>query len=288
MRIILAVDPFEESLRLSPPDFSCLKSWVQNPQAEILPVYVLPNSETSRDLDNIWLPDEFKDFAPLKILPTKALGRKREAEALLNYTDEVQADVVVLVSHGTLTAKKLYGGFVESILLKSEKPIVVLAENSKSNTTHGKLIFISDFSKESYEAFSIFISNFKDIKPSVLLFNAIPLPAFTRSGPIYQQALDILPVSYWHQQETWAAQLAEPFLKIASEKQIICQLEIRSQVISVEDAIKDLLEKEDASLFAMVTVSGTLQRLLVGSISRFVLKHRKQPLWLCGPQGFKS
>ena len=288
MKIVLAVDPFEEILQFSPPDFNCLKSWVKDPKTDIIPVYVVPLSMSHQNLGEIWLPPQFQDFAPLRVVSATALGRKREVDALLSVASQSNSDVIVLLSQGTLTAKKLFGGFAEAALLKSEKPVLFLADGSEKRPPYKKVIFATDFSKESFEAFSVLISQIKQLNLGVILFHAIPVPSFTRIGPIYQQALDILPASYWITQEEWAHSQADPFLHLACEHKVNCKLIVRSQVISIEDSLKDLLEVEKTSLIAMVTVSSSLQRLLVGSISRFILRHRKQPVWLCGTQGLKS
>lgn len=290
MKIILAVDLHESDIQRDPLIYEELKLWCENIATDVRPVFVY-SSGSEVDLSSDFLstmpepPENLKAFAPLKVLQTPQVGRKKEIEALLNYASEQGADLIALVSQGKSgLEKKLLGSFAETLLLKSEIPLLFLDQEMGLREKTNKVLFATDFSVASKEAFGIFLNHIKHQQPEIVLFNAILLPQFSATGQVYAQALNILPQQYWDDQRKWAEARGNEFVALAQNTGLQARVEIANQVYSIENSIHEVVRREKVKLVAMVSVSQPLQRFLIGSVSRSILRTRIKPIWICGPQ----
>lgn len=292
MKIILAVDPFEKDPIL--PQYSDLSRWCQNPKVDVKPVYVISSakvSEVLKEVDSIdaALPEYVKQFAPLEILIQPLVSRKKEIETVLQYAHEQEADMIALMSRGKYNLeKKILGSFAESLLHKSDLPILFLREDGSIEEPSDKVLFATDFSLASMQSFSLFLSHVKDQAPEVVLYNAIPLPHFVSAGPVYAHSLAVLPQGYWDEQKRSAEKAALSYLRLAESQGLKCRFVIENQVASVEGAIKDLIKREKIRLVGLVSVSSSFQRLVLGSVSQGILRDNIRPIWVCGPQCLES
>lgn len=282
MKIVLAIDPFDKNLAEQEPRFETLAKWCKNTKVDVVPIYIAPADKASVVLPPI---KEIEEFAPLHVV-TQAGGRKKEIEALLKFAKEQDAEVIALISQGKSTLDKMVlGSFSESLLLKSEVPILFVGDKSDTIKRENKVIFLTDFSDASWRAFVLLLRQMQDRKPEIVIFNAIPLPQFVQSSPIYAHAMNLLPDAYWEEQKLLAEQEAMKFQHLATMNGYQSRIVIANQVASIDRSIRQLLSIENVKFIAMASVSNSLQRFLVGSVSRSILRDRIiRPVWICGPQ----
>jgi nucleotide-binding universal stress UspA family protein len=291
MKIILAIDLYETEIQKDPLIYKELNRWCENAKTDVQPVFIHSTTlEEEMILDHLPHTGSNFDFtllapfADLKVLHMPGATRKKEIEALLSYAKEQQADLIALVSQGKATVeKKLLGSFAESLLLKSEMPLLFLEEEVRIKSNLDKVLFATDFSEASTEAFSLFLKHMNQAKPEIVLFNAIQLPQFRAAGPVYSHAMQVLPQNYWEEQRQWAETQGKALVEIAEARGFQVRLEISNQVFSIETSIHEIVRREKVKLVAMVSVSSLMQRLLLGSVSRSILRNRIKPIWICGP-----
>ncbi len=290
MKIILAVDLYDESER-DPFIYEELNKWCSDVKVDVKPVFihasspevdVFTNQMVQPSVDYATL---LKPFSELKILHLPVVGRKKEIEELLSYAKEENADLIALISQGKSgLEKKLLGSFAEALLLKSEIPLLFLDGESNSREKVNKILFATDFSEASKKGFNILLKQVKNQNPEIVIFNAIQLPQFSAAGHVYTQALNILPQQYWDEQRRWAEKNGSELQIEAQNMGLSARVEIANQVYSIENAVHEVVRREKVKLVAMVSVSQPLQRFLVGSVSRTILRTRIKPIWICGPQ----
>ncbi len=296
MKIILAIDLYDETER-DPSIYEELTQWCSDVKLDVQPVFIHVSSPELDVFSNQMIQPTvdytalLKPFADLKILHLPIVGRKKEIVALLDYAKQENADLIALVSQGKSgLEKKLLGSFAEALLLKSEIPLLFLDEESSNRERVNKILFATDFSEASKKGFSTLLKQVKHHKPELVIFNAIQLPQFSASGHVYAQALNVLPQQYWDEQRKWAEKNGSDFQTEAEKMGLSARVEIANQVYSIENAIHEVVRREKVKLVAMVSVSQPLQRFLIGSVSRTILRTRIKPIWICGPQSldFKS
>ena len=290
MKIILAVDLYDETER-DPLIYDELSKWCSDVKTDVQPVFIHVSSPEVDVFTNQMVQPRvdyaalLKPFADLKIIHTPIITRKKEIEELLAYAKEQNADLIALISQGKSgLEKKLLGSFAETLLLKSEIPLLFLEEEVSSREKVNKILFATDFSEASKKGFHILLNHVKLQKPEIVIFNAIPLPQFSAAGHVYAQALNVLPQRYWDEQRKWAEDKGDEFQNIALKMGLSTRIEIANQVYSIENAVHEVVRREKVKLIAMVSVSQPLQRFLIGSVSRTILRTRIKPIWICGPQ----
>lgn len=289
MKVILAIDPFEHELSLHEHILEELRPYVSD-LSDIRPVYIFSGFSDSSiptiiEETNKRLPQQFKEFfAPIRVLFTYKDGHQKSAEKLSLYADEQGADFIALLSLKKRDLQsKIFGGFSEALLARSTKPLLFLPE-FKNTSQSNKALFATDFSNSSEAAFKKFLKHIKPKTSELILFHAIQLPQFATAGPIYAQALDLLPQNYWIEQEAWAQKRAKELEVLAQAENIKLKVIIQNQVSSVEVAIYKVMQSEQVSLLGASSTNTALHRLLLGSVSKSLLKNRELLLWVCGPQ----
>lgn len=294
MKIILAVDLYDDTKR-DPLIYEELSKWCSDVKIDVKPVFIRVSSPEMDVFTNQMIHPQvdyanlLKPFADLKIIHTPIVGRKKEIEALLDYAKEEKAELIALVSQGRKgLEKKLLGSFAETLLLKSEIPLLFLDEETSNHEKVNKILFATDFSDASKMGFNILLKQVKRHNPEIIIFNAITLPQFSAAGNIYTQALNILPQQYWDEQRKWAEDRCNELLNEAKKFGLSARMEIVNQVYSIENAVHEVVRREKVKLVAMVSVSQPLQRFLIGSVSRSILRTRIKPIWICGPQSLDS
>jgi nucleotide-binding universal stress UspA family protein len=292
MKIILAIDPFEKDLKLNQACLEDLKYWCRNPKVDIKPVYVISASKVSEvfqevgEIDSI-LPHFVRDFAPLEVLIQPLASRKKEIEALLSYAEEQDADMIALLSQGKNSfQKKVLGSFAEALLLKSDLPLLFLKEDGVSPGQENKVLFATDFSAASKDAFHTLLGQLKGQRPEIVIFNAILLPNFVNAGPVYAHSLAVLPQSYWEERRMDALLEGQALVKLAKAEGYEAKVIIENQVALLESVLVETMKKEKVRLLAMASVSAPMQKFLLGSLSRNVIRDNIRPIWLCGSRCF--
>ena len=284
MKIILAIDAHDKQTELSPLIYEELKNWCVNIKTDVLPVYVSSQPMES----DLVLPKGFEEFAPLKVL-FSGRGRRKEADVLIEYAEELGASILAFVSKGLGNQdQKILGSFAEAIVLRSHKPLLFLGESPSSNLSmkSSKVLFMTDFSEASRQALSILMEQLKPQSPEIFIFHALELPSLALAGSVYAQALNLLPASYWADEERKAKVLGEKFVQLAQENGFKAKLILMSKVLSASEAVRRVIAQEQITLVAAVALNNGLFKLPLNQMESNL--NKTQPVWICGPRAVNS
>lgn len=298
---VWAIDPFEGKLRPHRFEVRNLLAWTKATGGKIQPVYVL-----KLDLSNLTSTEQIEvkackinemeaaignylqeigcteTLAP-RVLVISEGSVESMVERLVKYSDDVAAEMIIVSSRGRKGFDRfVFGSFAETLLLKSRRPIYFLThQNGTSLAERGnKVLFATDFSKNSELAFRVLIKQAKASNSEIILYYAITLPP----------SLIIAPDDFCNQQELAAKSDAQNWINEANSQGVKVNLIIQYVGIpsNVAQSIIDLAKQKSARFVAMASSSGKMESLVFGSVAREVFKKNLFPVWTCGPHTIAS
>lgn len=299
-RIIWAIDPFGGNRDILHSAAWCIRALVKGSPAEVQPVYVLP--ERSADLPFQMGPEFVKavqtsaqdevesvltriripNVLPLRVLSCASFTVREAAHELIRFAKETQSELIVVSSHGRRGIQRwLLGSFAETLSLYADVPLVVVQPNWKRTPGFGTILYPTDFSRQSIQAFSAILDFAEKQKSRVILFHKVTDSFY----PVYDFALAAHDIYEQGIQEGILAneQTASKVVSEAGKRGVSVDIVFdRSRKGSVEQAILNQSQRV-GGIIAMVSHSGPLSSVLIGSITRQVLRGSKRPVWVVHP-----
>ena len=310
--VIWAIDPFENETRLDPSKVSQLMHWIHISNYRILPVHILPPSEdlpeelavhessesskaisaAKKAIEQVLKTLKISNVLPTQILFQSDSSRKGAVSTLLEFSEGVQAPWIIVSSHGRSGIHRLVlGSFAENLLLESKCPIYFLTHGGapkKRNATLNRVLFATDFSNFSREAFLSLLQQAIRSKLEIVLFHDASVPismlASAGLGSTLLIEQDFLPT-----QVKWAEEESLQWKALAEERGISLRFVVKRGGVS-EDVGKAILataETEEVDIVALASVSGALTSLVVGSVARDVFRANLFPVWIYGMKCLK-
>ena len=194
-RIIWAVDPSAKE-ELQTAAISAVKTLATNRSATIEPVYLLSTfldsvpSQSFGDtvaLTRAAISNRFQkllvelkqlspEMKPLTVLTGTELSKRRMALELNSYAKSQRADVIVLATHGRTGPERwLLGSFAESLIRESEIPLLVVDPHWTTNDVFNTILFPTDFSDLSKEAYLEVLDLAETLQSSITIFHKVTL-----------------------------------------------------------------------------------------------------------------
>ncbi|NDD90900.1 universal stress protein [bacterium] len=229
-------------------------------------------------------------------------SRSEAVHALIEFAKESQAEVFVLerLSGARKTGK--IGGFAETLLLKSEIPVLVVGHHRAVKKTVGKkaakktgltsrtpkkILLALDLEGDSTPIIEEVGSWARRMKAQVHLYHAAA--PFPLTG--YRPAADIYPgdwsgpvapttLSAWRGDvEARKKELAR-LSKILIRKGVECTVEVDSESTRAASGILKSKKRNHADWIAISGRSGRWSALIMGSVSRRVAREADCPVWV--------
>ncbi|MBY0471801.1 universal stress protein [bacterium] len=239
--------------------------------------------EGQKDLDSVLKQIKIPGVRPLKVVTEDSFAIRDGAKHLVNYAKKVGAEMIVVSSHGRKGLKRwLIGSFAETLSLYSDVPLYIVHPHWKKDPTVKKILFPTDFSDASGKAFHKLL-NFASLQNAkVTLFNKVggmAFPAFDLGLPAYYATYaNVIKEELADNQEK-----AKHWIALGKSRGVqVNVLFDRSHKVSVVEAILKASEKM-GGMIAMVSQTGNLYSILLGSTTRQVIRQSKQPVWIIHP-----
>lgn len=296
-RVLWAVDPIAEDGKLQHKMFKALTQIVPKQNVVIEPVTVtspsvqVPNASfaafmveqknAAEKLLNKWI-KSLKDkrvisptFLPCDGLTTGAMVRE-----LLDYARTVKADFIAVGTHGRKGVQRFFiGSFAETLLLHSEIPVVLVNPSVTSAKPIKHILFATDFSAASSDAFDRVIGLAATLKAKVTLYSKIeyfvPQTAELMKVSHYQDFLENDKQSRKKKGDRWCAR--------AEAQGVDATLFLDEQTTFIPEGILYTAKKKKADLVAMASSSGFWATNLVGSVVRKLVRLSPLPVWVIHP-----
>lgn len=302
-KIIWSIDAFEEKEDLQQRAARVLSVFQNKTYAEIEPVFVLGSTELNWPMD--YSTDWMRDFqnnlrthleeviqatgfprilAP-KIIVEPLASTSAAVESLLDYATNQNVDMIIVGSHGRKGLDRFFlGSFAETLLVHSEVPVLVIGGSTKVETQFSRILFPTEFGDYSREVFRRTISAAQQMKASVILYHAVPVPARIVMDTGYYPSLygvegemvsleDFLKLQSDHQ-----VHRAQSWAEWAKTEGVDCRCKVENAVEPVDELICKQALQEECDLIVMEGQSGPIRVALLGSIARNVVRSATCPV----------
>lgn len=300
-KLIWAIDPTQ-----NPADAKNivieLKTWAKHLKCEILPVTIISKSIMNLPFD-IGLPwrDTFvpsmekavdlylkktnlKDHLPPELLFIPWISTRKMADALTQFAKKQKALIIFAHTRAKSTRSPVrFGGFTEALITSSHIPVLLLNPNSLPSalptSKDPSILFPTDFTRQSKTFLTKIQPWAKSLNAKIILYNQLETPYIYPTD--YNDNWHYLTVnvvtmmseiekSRIHKAKLWAADLLKHHTK--------CTTLINRQKRDLVTDILQTAKQNKANLIAMVSHSGPIAELVIGSIAHDVLLQAKCPM----------
>lgn len=305
MRIIWAIDAFEDNKELNQKMAEYVTHLHNTTQAEIEPLYLLRENEIVLPTYEVpaWVTDHSRTAESLfrevlsdfnlpflldpKVIPHASQSHGGAAETLANYAQKTKTDMIIVGSHGRQGFQRfLIGSFAESLLLQSETPVCVIGNHATKTKTSGNILFPTEFGEHSKDNFRHILQLAKSLKSGIVILHAITRPIESvfeiDSRPQvynYMGRMLTLDQIIEHQIETQTHH-AQHWVTWAQNEGVEATFFIDNTFRAIDDLILDTIEKHQIDLVTMEAQSGPLSAALLGSYTRNVVRKAPCPVYV--------
>lgn len=306
-KVLWAVDAFEEHNSLQENVIKTLRLLANkcSPEIEVKiePVYVLSPDQLNlpRDYGGQFITQyqpaaklafeqrlkqyQVPEFQEPKILVFNQYSLRSHVQHFLEYANDVQADLIILGTHGRQGFSRIMlGSFTEALLVISKIPVLVIGQTIKPETQFNRILFPCELDSEPEDSnLPEAIEIAKQLKAKLTLLNAIPplLEPVFQSG-VYLLGGGWIPSFQFSEKEVEKrTQFAEKWMKWGHQAGVQMDYKIDSQNTSVVDAVvSEAKNTTDIDLIVMKARSGPVAAALLGSITRQVVRLAPCPVWV--------
>jgi nucleotide-binding universal stress UspA family protein len=296
-RIVWAINPFEDDTEILRSAAWAVRGLSERGPVEVQPVYVwapepleIPvdagsafmenlRKQAQDTLDSVIARVKVPGLRSVQVVKSEVFTLRSQARALVEFSDRWKASLLVVASHGRNGLKRLFlGSFAETLSLESDVPMFLVHPGVKRKPDFKRILFSTDFSKESKEAFDQ-VLDFAALHGSrVLIYHKVLLPTYGTFEFAFavQAALDAALV----RDRKLIEDEGEALAKLASHRGIQAHVLIdRKGTGSVAEATLRQAKRSNA-MIALASQSGRITTSLLGSTTRKVLRHSEQPVWV--------
>ncbi|MGZ3769578.1 MAG: universal stress protein [Bdellovibrio sp.] len=303
MRIIWAVDAFEDNKELNQKMAEYITHLHEITNADIEPLYLLRENEIVLPTYEVpaWVTDHSKTAESLfkevledyelpflldaKVIPHASQSHAGAAETLSNYAIKSKADLIVVGSHGREGFQRfMLGSFAESLLMQSEIPVCVVGSHTVKTKDSRNILFPTEFGEHSKDNFRYVLQLAKKLHAEIFLLHAITRPIESLFD------LDTRPRVYNYQGKMLTldqiielqienqAHKAQLWIDWAAKEGIQAHFHIDNSFKAVDELILEAINKQQGDLIVMEAQSGPLSAALLGSYTRSVVRKSSCPV----------
>lgn len=297
LRVLWAVDAFSNDRRLFKRAVAALKAWIGGRSAAIEPVFVMAPQYFPVDVYSAVAPDLSQEakkglvrllegvhlpgLLPPRVLDTDNLSLRAAVNILIEYGKRSGADIIVATTHSkTGTTRFFFGSFAESLMLQSDIPVLLINPKAKMGKTLRELLFPTDFSDESREAFSRVAKFSAERGTKLTLFHEVEFMnpyvlAACRATPAYQKQLQDNLDHRRHAMDEMAAEARA----LGAHVDVLFSTKGRK----VSEAILSAARRGKFDAIALSSHAGAITAMVLGSNARMVLRGAECPVWVIHP-----
>lgn len=305
MRIIWAMDAFEDDKELNQKMAKYLTELYETTHADIEPLYLLRENEIVLPTYEVptWITDHSRTAEALfkevledynlpfllepKVIPHASQSHAGAAETLSHYAVHSRANLIVVGSHGRQGFQRfILGSFAESLLLQSEVPVIVIGAQTTKSTGIKNILFPTEFGDHSKENFRHVLDLAKRFNAQITLFHCISRPVeslfdLDTRPRVYNFKGKMLTLDQIieHQVEH-QSQRAQFWVTWAQKEGVIANYQIDNTFKAVDELIIEAVHQHNIDLIAMEAQSGPMSAALLGSYTRNVVRKAECPVYV--------
>ncbi len=298
--IIWTVDPFGDLSVSAGQSAKVAEMVARQTGSEIEPLYVLsPDGfNWAGDFSNQWVKEilpKVKDkieskirqigIKPLSptILIHRMLSLTGDTKKVIGYAQRSGARMIVLSTHARKGLNRfVLGSFAETAILNSKVPLLIVNPKCQLPKKLSKALFATDMSKSSKKGFRKFLKNTKGLVNTVVIYHKMPDPI----EPVVQTGVQLagggwVSIQQFLNKESKQKKVeCDKLAKVAKGMGFNAQVIIDKTPGFVTDAILDQAHASKVGMIAMVSKTGPVSTLLIGSVGRQMARVSDLPVYL--------
>lgn len=296
--LVWAIDPKEKETRPSLGQFQSLKRWADRMGWEIQPVTVITPSKQNlarglfgsvnyvqRQLDAVL--KKYPKVRSARVLLNDGSTQASAVEKVIRFARQEGAAALAASSHGRSGVDRmLLGSFAEKMLERSPWPVFFLSHaRARKVKTRPVVLFPTDFSGDSWSAYSEFLKSASGTKLSVELLHLVSYPLELSMG-----VGAYVPNGFMEDQILWARGEGTRWVEEAKKRGVSAECHVREAGIGAlsSASILDAAKEFGATAIVMNTKSGRVGRFLLGSLAYPVFRSNQYLTILYGPRARES
>ncbi len=298
--IIWAIDPYNTEKKLLLNSAVYLKKLANDLNANVKPVYTLtpksfslptdvfipPTTEdfaykVQNDLNEALRQFKFDNFLPGTVLLDKSTSIRGAVNAFIENAKDEKAICIFATTHARKGLPRFWlGSFVETLLMHSPIPVIALNPATKTNINITSILFPTDFSKESKKTLQKLLPMAKSLDAKIYVMHVIR-DDFLSMGTEYYSAMtaNFYSKAMAEIKESTQKRLDAMIAK-CKEAKIRCEGLMVMTTQSITDEILKVSKSKKIKMVAMAAVSGPIENIIAGGITRQVVRYSKCPTWV--------
>ncbi len=313
-RIIWALDAFPEKKEDFTQAIQALKALSKMTAIEIIPTYIFNLTEFYGESERVIV------NLPKNTLSELVTAARKTVESLLKPIKSITFRKPVIISHSNLTdssnvlelekfalkskaalillsthgrkgmTRFLLGSFAESLILKTQIPTLIVNPKTKVSPNFKNILFSTDFSDESFQAFKIVCKLAKNLQGKIKIYHKLIdriSPVLAAGAPFLGGQYQVDPRSALKRKDT-AKMKGEKYIKFAKKLKVTARLKLDDQGGSMSESIVKEAKTSNSNLLALISRSGRFSTTLIGSACRQVVRSAEVPVWIIHPAKRKT
>lgn len=300
-KIIWAMNPMDEDRNVFKRACEMIKSIQKKHIVQVIPVYVMnpdivnwagqiPLKELKKFSGDVSLKME-KELKALKnihcalpeILFNTDTSTSKSVKKLLGFAKSHSADAILTVSHSRSEIENMFlGSFTEKLLVKTNIPLIIVPNSSKSIGTINKIAFPVDLAVTNSSSYKCIANFSKMMKANLNLVHKLPNPV----DPLLQHSSYMLgggwiSIGEFFKQDTKQRKENLGKLKARLEKQGgKVSMKVLDGPGSIAGEVKTYMDNKKIPMLAINTSSKSRASYIVGSVARSIIKETNRPVIL--------
>lgn len=265
-----------------------IQSLTRGTSAEVYPIHIfnclLPGSELKSTYEEAYFALSEKRMKELretsnipqmkegKILLSRGATVRMTVQKLLEEAEERNADSIVVATHSHGAVERfLVGSFAETLLLKSEIPVITVNPNTKVREKISKVLFPTTFDERFQPAFEKTVELCSTLGASLTVFYKEQFIPMLHSSYELLQLLE--------EESLQRKRTAERYREWAKSKNVAIDIKMDSIPGNVAEEIVFFANEHRIDLIAMASQTSQFGAPRVGSICRRVVRKAECPVW---------
>lgn len=302
-KILWAVDPFCEECPLMKQTACAVATLASQWGAEVEPIYLLGDVPANARLIPSLLSDvqiqaqnelrhllkdiHIPQLRDLRFIADPGSQLREQSDQLVEYAKNTKASLIAIGTRARKGPRRwLLGSFAETLILHSDVPLFVVNPHEDTPSKFDPILFPTDFSTESEQAYRQVVELALEMKAGLTLFHKIKYDL----TPSVEVAFSAYPAykNYFEEEVQARQHDASEWAKVAQAAGVQAETVVDYRMSgSVSQAILNRSQNR-GGMIAMAAHSGPITSALLGSTTRQVVRSAKCAVWIVHPTQAKG
>ncbi len=264
-------------------------TYILSPQMYYLPTdYFIPPStqDFARQAQN-QMEEALKDYKSNHFLQPEVIlddsnTLRGSTNAFIEYAKDEKATCIFATTHARRGLPRFWlGSFVETLLMYSPIPVVALNPSTKSALNITSILVPTDLTKAAQKSLKKVVPLAKRLGAKIYMLHVVrDLDVVTLGTEKYSQLAADLYSKAMDDIKKTATQRLNKVVAQVKKSGVSCEGIVVNTIESITDVILRVSKSKKIKMVAMTAVSGPVENLLTGGITRQIVRYGECPTWV--------